>query len=71
MLAGEDVGESDRAARRPALDETCLWPVEMEMPRRRRVPMEVRAGAALSEQQVEHLSGLVLTPAIKRREHLP
>lgn len=33
--------------------------------------MEVRAGAALSEQQVEHLSGLVLTPAIKRREHLP
>ncbi len=33
--------------------------------------MEMRAGAALSEQQVERFGRLVLTPAIKRREHLP
>lgn len=70
VLAGEEVGKTDCAACRPALNETRLRSVEMQVPGSRRVPMKMRAGATLFEQDVEHFRGVVLAVGSERGEDL-
>ncbi len=42
----------------------------MQVPGRGRVPVQMRAGAAVGEQRVEHLRGGVLAPGAESGEHL-
>lgn len=71
MLAAEHVGETGRAACGPALRGPGLRQVEVQVPGGWRVPVEVGAGAALSEEDVEDSGCVILAAVIEGGEHLP